>query len=180
VTLEPRFDYGDLRPWMRPGGDASTWLVIGGDEALVVRTDAVLTLDQERAVLTGRFAIAAGQRVRFSVHVCAAHQLVFGPPGEPLAGLDERLEATLRWWEAWSSSTIAPPPFDAAIRRSAVVLKGLTCAPTGAIVAAPTTSLPEQIGGSRNWDYRYSWIRDSTLALEALTRVPQFSADSGQ
>jgi GH15 family glucan-1,4-alpha-glucosidase len=171
VTLEPRFDYGELRPWLRTGGDPSTWLVIGGDEALVIRTDALLTADQDRSVLTARFTVSTGQRVRFSLHVCAAHQLLSGPPGERLIGLDERLEATLRWWEGWSSGTVAPPPYDAAIRRSAVVLKGLTCAPTGAIVAAPTTSLPERIGGSRNWDYRYSWIRDSTLALGALEAV---------
>jgi GH15 family glucan-1,4-alpha-glucosidase len=168
VTIEPRFDYGDLRPWIRTGSDAFTWVIVGGDEALVVRTDGRLELDEDQVLLTGRLHIREGERVRFSVHSCAAYELADGEPGQALDGIDQRLAATQAWWDRWSSKTNAPGPFGGDIRRSAVVLKGLTCAPTGAIVAAPTTSLPEQVGGPRNWDYRYSWIRDSTFVLQAL------------
>jgi GH15 family glucan-1,4-alpha-glucosidase len=83
----------------------------------------------------------------------------------------DRLDETTSWWVAWSRSTVADGPYADLLARSALTLKALTCAPTGAIVAAPTTSLPEVPGGSANWDYRYCWIRDSTLAIEALAAV---------
>src|SRR5207237_5982286 len=82
--------------------------------------------------------------------------------------LDSRLEETLRWWRRWSGQVKLPSTHRTDVIRSALVLKGLTHAPTGAIAAAATTSLPETPGGERNWDYRYSWIRDTTFTLQAL------------
>ena len=80
----------------------------------------------------------------------------------------DHLQDTIAWWKRWAASLRTPGPYGAQCRRSAIVLKGLTCAPSGAVIAAATTSLPEEMGGTRNWDYRYSWVRDSSLVLEAL------------
>src|SRR5205807_2716501 len=87
------------------------------------------------------------------------------------AELDARLDETVQWWRRWRKRVRAERLDDRAVVRSALTLKALTYAPTGAIVAAPTTSLPESPGGARNWDYRFSWIRDSTLAAHALAEL---------
>jgi len=107
--------------------------------------------------------------VRLSLQFARPQDLDPAPPDPPGSEeLDERLDYTIRWWKRWSSKGALNTPGGPAALRSAVVLKGLTNAPTGAIAAAPTTSLPEAVGGSRNWDYRFSWIRDSTFTVRAL------------
>jgi GH15 family glucan-1,4-alpha-glucosidase len=172
VTFEidccPRFDYGGLRPWLRHHGEG-VFSAVGGGDALVLTTDARLTVDRRASTIRARLTVGAGQRVRLSLVSQWAHQL--DPAAGAVDDIDDRLDETIAWWRRWSSDTSTPAQHGAAVARSAAVLKGLTCAPTGAIVAAPTTSLPEQIGGERNWDYRYSWVRDSTLALEALAQA---------
>jgi GH15 family glucan-1,4-alpha-glucosidase len=165
VCIEPRFDYGELRPWLRRAGAAYT--AVGSDSALVISSDVRLDVDVERIQLIGRLSLAEGERAGFSVAAQVPHKLDARPLDAET--IQQRLDETLDWWRRWSSATTVNGRYTAQVRRSVTVLKGLTCAPTGAIVAAPTTSLPEEVGGERNWDYRYSWVRDSTLALAALS-----------
>jgi GH15 family glucan-1,4-alpha-glucosidase len=174
VCIEPRFDFGELRPMIRDHGDHGTFSVVGGDGALVVTSDRPLDLDEQQVRLTARLRVGAGERIRFSLESQLPHRLDVRahPPEE----IDRRLAATVRWWEEWSSDTVAGGPYAEQVRRSAAVLHGLTCGPTGALVAAATTSLPEEIGGERNWDYRYTWIRDSTLVVAALDVAGQPAA----
>ncbi len=171
VCIQPRFDYGELRPWLRRSHDApehpgGAFTAVGGDSALVVSADVRLDVDVENVSLRGRRSLAAGERMRFSVSAEVPHDVQ--GRGTPPETIDERMNETLAWWSRWSRKSTVGGPYEAQVRRSAIVLKGLTCAPTGAMIAAPTTSLPEELGGERNWDYRYSWIRDSTLAMAAL------------
>ncbi|MBA2528344.1 MAG: glycoside hydrolase family 15 protein [Euzebyales bacterium] len=184
VHIAPRFDYGELRPWLRrapagpPGegagdtamgevGEGGAFTAVGGDSALVISSDVHLDVEQDAINLFGSFRVRPGERRRFSVVAQLPHAL--DPRPVPAEVIDGRVDETLDWWRRWAVKATVTGPHAEAVRRSAVVLKGLTCAPTGAIVAAPTTSLPEEVGGGRNWDYRYSWIRDSTLALASLS-----------
>ncbi|MFN2557035.1 MAG: glycoside hydrolase family 15 protein [Nitriliruptorales bacterium] len=168
VIIEPRFDYGTLRPWIRRHEEGA-YSAIGGDDAIVISSDVELQVDHENHSFSGSFEVLAGQRVRFSLDSQLPHVLESTRVAKE--EIDRALDDTRRWWHDWQQHTVADGPQTALIRRSAAVLKGLTCAPTGAIIAAPTTSLPEEIGGARNWDYRYAWIRDSALTVEALTLV---------
>ena len=168
VVCRPRFDYGGLRPWLRRHADG-VFTAVGGDDALVLTSDASLTVDRRASAVVGRLTVAAGERRRFSLVSQWAHAVEVSAVS--VDDVDARLEETVAWWRRWASATHAPRRHRAAVERSAIVLKGLTCAPTGAVIAAPTTSLPERIGGERNWDYRYSWVRDSTLVVQALSHV---------
>jgi GH15 family glucan-1,4-alpha-glucosidase len=169
VELRPRFDYGLTVPlFRRRRGDMFT--AVGGSEAFVIHTDVELDVDRDEGQLTGQFVLNAGDTRRMMISSRWAHQV--DDVGTSLGDADDHLQATIAWWRRWSSTLLTPGPHGAHSRRSAIVLKGLTCAPTGAVIAAATTSLPEEMGGSRNWDYRYSWVRDSSLVIEAL-------ADSG-
>ncbi len=165
VEIAPRFDYGGIRPWLRRHDDGC-WAAIGGEEGLVIVADVDLDGDHDDDVVHGTFRVAAGERRRLALRASAAH--LVDPTATTVGEVDDRLDETGSWWRRWSGHTVVPGHGDDAVRRSSVVLKGLTCAPTGAIVAAPTTSLPEVVGGHRNWDYRYSWIRDAVLTLEAM------------
>lgn len=174
VDIVPRFAYGELRPWFRAHDDAGTYSAVGGQSALVIQAGCGLDLGVEDDRLLARFTVEAGERVRFSVVAQPPHRLDVTRYSEE--ELDRRLEATLAWWREWSDGSRVEGPYGEAVQRSALVLKALTCAPTGAMVAAPTTSLPERIGGVRNWDYRYVWIRDATLMLAALDLVGHSAA----
>jgi GH15 family glucan-1,4-alpha-glucosidase len=176
VDVAPRFDYGDLRPWLRAMGPG-TYAAIGGDDALALVTDAPLSIDRGRCLLHGRMRLTAGARLRFSLLSQPSHEL--NPSATRVGEVDSRLGETIRWWQRWSQDTRTPQHHGDLVRRSAAVLKGLTCAPTGAIVAAATTSLPEQVGGARNWDYRFCWIRDATMALQALDQAGHREVASG-
>ena len=168
VELLPRFEYGAAKPWIRRHGEGF-FTAIGGNSGLLITTDLPLEPAASHG-LCGRLKLAAGERRRVSLswdHPSHLHPRE--PKPRPLDEIDERLTETLRWWERWVASRTGDPALrDPAVLRSAVVLKGLIYAPTGAIAAAATTSLPEAIGGSRNWDYRMSWIRDSSFALDSL------------
>ncbi len=169
LDLAARFDYGDILPWLRGGGGAYT--AVGGSSGLLIECDREMRR-QSAHDLSADFTVRAGDRVRLRMR--------FFPP-ENLDDLeawrirpedaDQLLEQTVDWWRRWSARGRAAGAQAAAIHRSAVVLKGLNYAPTGAIVAAPTTSLPEEIGGLRNWDYRFSWIRDSTFTARSLAEI---------
>ncbi|AYY13534.1 glycoside hydrolase family 15 protein [Actinobacteria bacterium YIM 96077] len=159
--LRLRFDYGRSVPWVHR--TRGTVAGIAGPDAVTLRSDAPTY---------GRFlathadtTVEAGQRVSFVLSWHPSHM----PPPEPTDPLDE-LEQTEKFWTDWSSSCTYDGPYREAVMRSLLTLKALTYQPTGGIVAAPTTSLPETLGGVRNWDYRYCWLRDSAFTLDALIR----------
>jgi GH15 family glucan-1,4-alpha-glucosidase len=169
VHVIPRFDYGQVRPWIRRGG--RTWQALGGDDGLVIEGDVPLALSGLHD-LVAEVRVRAGQRLRLSLrHV--RPEVLDGAGTRPTAPeeLDRRLAQTVAWWRGWSARAGRLGPDRAAVVRSAMVLKALTQATTGAIAAAATTSLPEAPGGSRNWDYRASWVRDSVFALRSLAEL---------
>jgi GH15 family glucan-1,4-alpha-glucosidase len=166
VVIAPRFDYGAVTPWLRRAA-ADTFTAIGGDDGLLVWSDAEFASDGE--ALTARATLHAGERLRLLMRFVRPHMLEDEESSSlQAAEVDERLEATSRFWRAWRERVGRDGSEQPALVRSALTLKALTYAPTGAIVAAPTASLPETIGGERNWDYRFSWIRDSTLTANAF------------
>src|SRR5271168_5632248 len=155
-----RFDYGAVVPWVvrLPEGGVSA---IGGPERVVLRTPAPLRGEDLKTV--GEFAIGVGESIPFVLSYGPSHQPL-PPPVDP----ERALRDTETFWRRWSDRCASAGPWTEAVKRSLVVLKGLTYAQTGGIVAAVTTSLPEQLGGVRNWDYRYCWLRDATFTLLAL------------
>lgn len=170
VRIAPRFDYGQVRPWIRRHGHR-THSTIGGNDALLVWCEQELEEDPDHE-LAGGFSVGPGDRVRLSLTYCAPEQVDAGPPAEPDArSLDELLEQTVAWWREWAKPLKLASRDEPAARRSGIALKALTHAPTGAVVAAPTTSLPETVGGSRNWDYRYAWVRDSSFSSRAFAEL---------
>jgi GH15 family glucan-1,4-alpha-glucosidase len=159
TDLRLRFDYGDVAPWVRHvHGELAA--VAGPDAAWVA---APVPLTQRDGTLRAEFTVAAGEQVPFVLTYTESHL----PRPEPVDGI-AAVRDTERFWADWIGQCTYDGEWSDAVRSSLVVLKGLTYAPTGGIVAAATTSLPEEIGGSRNWDYRYCWLRDATLTLQAL------------
>ncbi|RKS80696.1 GH15 family glucan-1,4-alpha-glucosidase [Motilibacter peucedani] len=159
TELVLRFDYGHIVPWVRHvDGDLGA---VAGPDAVWLRTRVPLEGEHQRTV--GEFVVAAGERVPF-VLTHRASNLPTPTPVDP----QRALEDTVAFWAEWVSHCTYEGEWAEAVRRSLVLLKALTYAPTGGIVAAATTSLPEQLGGPRNWDYRYSWLRDAAFTLEAL------------
>jgi GH15 family glucan-1,4-alpha-glucosidase len=163
MTLAPRPEYGLVRPLIRMTEDGAR--TFGGPNQIGVRSDRALSVTD--GAMRASFRLTAGDQAAFSLHWTA----VEGPRPAPVAPerLRARIEDTIEAWRSWEAEhDIYDGPHRELVRLSARVLKGLTYAPTGAIVAAPTTSLPETVGGERNWDYRFAWIRDASLTLEAL------------
>jgi GH15 family glucan-1,4-alpha-glucosidase len=159
MELVVRFDYGWIVPWVhRRDGVLHA---VGGPDALALRTP--VSTRGEDLTTVADFTVAAGERVPF---VLTWHPSHLPPP--PPVDAERELEAAERWWQRWQSCCPYQGPWRAAVVRSLITLKALTYAPTGGIVAAPTTSLPEHVGGVRNWDYRYTWLRDATFTLYAL------------
>jgi GH15 family glucan-1,4-alpha-glucosidase len=167
VRVAPRFDYGSLKPWLRCH-DERLFSAIGGDEGLVIDGDIELAM-VDRHELRARVEVRPGERFRLSLQHVSPATLDYDPPQpSDSRALDQRLKYTLDWWSEWSKKIAYDGKNRAAVVRSALALKALTNAPTGAIAAAITTSLPEWVGGVRNWDYRYSWIRDSIFTVRSL------------
>jgi GH15 family glucan-1,4-alpha-glucosidase len=161
--LAPRPEYGLVKPLFR--ATESGGRTFGGPNQIVVSA-AVPTVIED-STMSATFTVSEGQRVGFALQWASPE----GPAPEPFAPdrVAARIEDTVEGWRSWEAEhDIYAGPHRDLVRVSSRVLKGLTYRPTGAIVAAPTTSLPETVGGERNWDYRYSWIRDSSLTLEAL------------
>jgi GH15 family glucan-1,4-alpha-glucosidase len=171
VEIRPRFDYGDIRPAMR-GHDHNTYSATGSNKGLIIYSDRKLDVIDNHD-LEGCFTISAGQRLRLLVHFESPELIEDALQRRVLDGVDADggLQRTCDWWNAWSGRMHWPYQFDEQSMRSAIVLKSLTYERTGAIVAAPTASLPEMIGGTRNWDYRFSWVRDSVFTLRALYQL---------
>ncbi len=155
-----RFDYGSIVPWVESLSEGGI-SAIAGPERVVLRTPAALHGEDLKTV--AEFEVNAGETVPFVLTYGPSNQ----PPPRPVDP-ERALHNALSFWRQWSDQCTPAGPWTDTVKRSLVVLKGLTFAPTGGIVAAPTTSLPEQLGGPRNWDYRYCWLRDATFTLLAL------------
>jgi GH15 family glucan-1,4-alpha-glucosidase len=138
-------------------------VAIAGPDALRIRSDVELHGKDFRTV--GEFTVSAGQRLRFNM---TWHPSYTPPP--PPVDAEEAVRVTQDWWQEWSSRCTYQGDWRDTVLRSLITLKALTYAPAGGILAASTTSLPEQLGGVRNWDYRYCWVRDATFTLYALLR----------
>ena len=168
VDIEPRFDCGDVKPWIYSGGGHAHFAV-GSDTGLRIFGDVPLQVADEHD-LRAQVTIRARQKAYIALQYFRPEEAHTVPQRNKVAvELEAHYRETVRWWEEWSEKIVCEEESGPCIVRSALVLKALTYAPTGAIVAAPTTSLPEEIGGERNWDYRYCWIRDSIFTVWALT-----------
>jgi GH15 family glucan-1,4-alpha-glucosidase len=160
TELVIRFGYGATVPWMTKLDDG-TRRAIAGPDMVLLRTTAPLRGEDFKTV--GEFTVGPGETVPFTLTYTPSH--LPAPAAEnPL----DQLRATQHFWRDWTAKSRASGPWADTVNRSLITLKTLTYAPTGGMVAAPTTSLPENIGGSRNWDYRFCWLRDATLTLLAL------------
>jgi GH15 family glucan-1,4-alpha-glucosidase len=164
--LAPRFDYGSVLPWVSraddpPGARTHGIGIVAGPDALALSTPVPHEVSD--GVVRARFEVAAGDRVPFVLTYHRSH-LPAPRAADPFDGLTD----TLDFWADWIAQTRYDGGWQEPVRRSLLTLKALTYAPTGAIAAAATTSLPEQLGGPRNWDYRYCWLRDATFTLLAL------------
>jgi GH15 family glucan-1,4-alpha-glucosidase len=155
-----RFDYGSVVPWVSRLSDG-TWRAIAGPDMVVLHTPVKVTGKDLTTV--AQFDVASGETIPFVMTYGASHK----PPPKAIDPI-ESLRGTETFWKEWAARGSADGEWSDAVQRSLMVLKALTYAPTGGIVAAPTASLPEQIGGARNWDYRFCWLRDATLTLLAL------------
>ncbi|WP_405672526.1 glycoside hydrolase family 15 protein [Streptomyces sp. NBC_01530] len=160
-TLRLRFDYGSIVPWMRRSGKHR--VAVAGPDSVWLRSDPAVHTWGEDLATHSEFTVEEGEKVAF---VLTWHPSYRQRP--PQMDPYEALRASVADWQAWASQCHYHGPHRDAVMRSLITLKALTYAPTGGIVAAPTTSLPEELGGVRNWDYRYCWLRDSTFTLDAL------------
>ncbi|MFF7773948.1 glycoside hydrolase family 15 protein [Streptomyces tanashiensis] len=160
-VLRLRFDYGSIVPWVRRA-DGHRVAIAGPDSVWLRSEPHVKTWGQQFSTQSA-FTVAAGEKVAFVLTWHPSHE-----PRPELVDPFDALEQCLADWREWSARCTYEGPYRAAVLRSLITLKALTYAPTGGIMAAPTTSLPEELGGVRNWDYRACWLRDSSLTLGAL------------
>jgi GH15 family glucan-1,4-alpha-glucosidase len=162
MELALRFDYGSIVPWVRSVD--GTLVAIAGPDAVLLRTPVE---HEGRNLRThAEFTVAAGDRVPFVLRWFPSHE-----PVPEAIDPEQALDDTVSFWEEWAEHCSYEGRWHDAVHRSLLTLKALTYAPTGGIVAAPTTSLPEWLGGVRNWDYRFCWLRDATLTLLAFIRA---------
>jgi len=161
-SLRFRMAYARSVPWVRQvrGSEVPELIAIAGPDALVLRG---VTVKADDHVHRGTLTVAAGETVDLVLTWHPSSE----PPPPPLE-VDAALESTRTWWQSWADRIDAPPEYHDHVLRSLLILRALTHRDTGGIVAAATTSLPEQFGGVRNWDYRFVWLRDAALTLEAF------------
>ncbi|HVF15642.1 MAG TPA: glycoside hydrolase family 15 protein [Steroidobacteraceae bacterium] len=160
TELVIRFGYGITVPWVTrtaPG----TWHAVAGPDMLILHTRVPLRGEGLKQV--GSFVLRAGESTSFTLEHSPSHL----PPGKPI-DVERALQDTDRYWRDWVAKAEVDGPWSAQVTRSLITLRALIYNPTGGIVAAPTTSLPEHLGGERNWDYRFCWLRDATLTLLAF------------
>jgi GH15 family glucan-1,4-alpha-glucosidase len=159
TVLRIRFDYGRVVPWIHRS--AGTIVAVAGPDAVAVYSDVPLRGEDMSTV--AEFTVGPGDHVGFEVAYYPSYEAQAGPSDVPSA-----LRHTDVFWREWARASRYEGPWEPMVVRSLLTLKALTDARTGAVLAAPTTSLPEQIGGVRNWDYRYCWLRDATFVLVAM------------
>ena len=170
MEVKPRFDYGAVKPWIR-ARDGGGFVAIGGCDGLLISGDFKMEISNRHDIM-GESVIEKGQRRYLSMLWRKPESLDEALEEAPaIAELDRRLEETETWWRKWASQGKLEGPYADRAMTSALVLKGLSNAPTGAIAAAATTSLPESPGGSRNWDYRFTWVRDSAFSVRSLREL---------
>jgi GH15 family glucan-1,4-alpha-glucosidase len=168
TELVLRFDYGLLVPWVTRLSDGRRSFVAGPDRAIL---SSEVPLHGEDLKTVGEFQVGAGQTLRFVLSYGCSYQRL--PARVDAVAV---LGATTRFWRRWIAQSSVRGEYDEAVRRSLITLKALNYRPTGGIVAAATTSLPERIGGVRNWDYRYCWLRDATFTLQAMMNSGHYDA----
>jgi GH15 family glucan-1,4-alpha-glucosidase len=164
TVLRLRFGYGKIIPWVRRDKATGAVTAVAGPDSVWLRSPVRLTGKDMAHEAT--FVVSAGDEVPFVMAWRPSHL-----PAPEAVDAAEALASTTAFWDGWVSRCSYEGEYRDAVIRSLITLKALTYAPTGGIVAAPTTSLPEDIGGVRNWDYRYCWLRDATITLEALLRT---------
>src|SRR5918998_2023111 len=160
MELVLRFDFGRVVPWVRRADDGGLIAIAGPDAVHLIPGRPTRGRD---LTTVAEFELDEGDEVPFVLTWYQSHKPVPAPVDARAATHD-----TTAWWEEWSARCCVDGPNRELVQRSLITLKALTYAPTGGIVAAPTTSLPEQLGGVRNWDYRFCWVRDATITLYAL------------
>jgi len=160
--LRFRFGYGDAIPWVRqvPEKKDNALIAVAGPDAIIMRGPRLRASDHSH---TSTFTVKEGEVVDLSMTWYPSHR---EPPARP--DMEAALRKTKKWWHDWTSTATPSPVYDKEVRRSLLVLRALTHEDTGGIVAAATTSLPEDFGGTRNWDYRYVWLRDASQTLHVL------------
>jgi GH15 family glucan-1,4-alpha-glucosidase len=164
LVCDPRPDYARTTPRLRDRGRLGLYYE-HRDTVLVLRSDLPLVLSADGSGARGHAVLRTGERRQVSLVFSQGEPAVLPALG-PAA--ERKIQMSIEWWEQWASRCTYAGPYRAAVIRSALTLKLMAYAPSGAVVAAPTTSLPEQPGGTRNWDYRYCWLRDASLTLQAL------------
>jgi GH15 family glucan-1,4-alpha-glucosidase len=164
IRCDPRPDFGRVLPRLRARGALGVWYEHEG-RALVLRCDLPIALSADRADIGVQDTMRAGDRHYVSLIAATEEPAVLPPLG---GHAEFRIQRSIDWWRRWADRCVYDGPYREAVLRSALTLKLMEYAPSGAVVAAPTTSLPEGLGGVRNWDYRYCWLRDSSLTLQAL------------
>ena len=167
ILYEPRPKYGRGRTVLQLRGASGLWCEAGG-AALALRSEIPLTVSADSRSARGVARIRAGERTYLSLAYCDESPAVVPLLGPVARGRSER---SARWWRDWTTRCTYRGPYRDMVVRSALALKLMAYAPSGAVIAAPTTSLPEQIGGVRNWDYRYCWLRDASFTLRALVAL---------
>jgi GH15 family glucan-1,4-alpha-glucosidase len=160
LDLALRFDYGSIPPWLRAEPRVVRGVV--GPDLVVFRSPIDVSCAAERIV--AEFTIAANESITFTLQYGLSHE----PEPSAIEHAAAAIESTAKYWTQWAVRFTAPTDWPDVVKRSLITLQALTDRETGGIVAAPTTSLPEVPGGERNWDYRYTWLRDSTFALSAF------------
>lgn len=155
-----RYDYGKLVPWVSRSSDGALHAVAGPNEATLRSS---VDIRGEDLMTVSEFAVKKGKTASFVLGYSASHL-----PAPEALDPEKALAKTEAFWNRWGRGCAYKGPYEAAVRRSLITLKGLTYWPTGGITAAATTSLPEQLGGERNWDYRYCWLRDASHTLQVL------------
>jgi GH15 family glucan-1,4-alpha-glucosidase len=163
IDFDPRLDYGRISPKIKDCGKFGWWIDTG--RFVFILRGELGSVRRNYEGLSGKIRLKAGEMIAFSLTFCVDALAVIPPPGDLVR---EKLDLTIAWWREWAGRCNYKGRYERKVMRSALVLKLLSYAPSGAIIAAPTTSLPERIGADSNWDYRFAWLRDAAFTVHAL------------